>query len=241
MSVGSKRGRSKLGLGSSSPLLGNKKSAVAGGEILDGGIELSSSTPGHQAQVDGPAARQAPSGSKKSDPPTSVKRCECGLARPSFGISGGNWRDARWCSKCPAKPHDAVNVVNKRCECGLSKASFGLPGGVGVKDARWCSKCPGKSPDAVDVTHRRCECGKAQPSFGPPGSVRKNAKWCARCPAKPADAVDVVHKRCECGMAQPTFGFPKGPGGRGRELARWCLKCPSKPPDAIVIRASHNA
>lgn len=66
-------------------------------------------------------------------------------------------KDARWCSRCPSKPNDAVDVKHlASCECDDGRASsFGPPGGY-FKDARrGCSRCPSEPSGAVhnDVTN----------------------------------------------------------------------------------------
>ena len=163
------------------------------------------------------------------------KGCVCGRVRqPQLGLPGGIGRkDARWCSQCPSKPSNAVDVRSKRCECGSHNPTFGLPGGSGIKDARWCSQCPSKPINAVDVVSKRCECGSHSPTFGlPGGSGIKDAWWCPQCPSKPDNAVDVKNKRCECGRHLPTFGLP---GGSGIKDARWCSQCPSKPNNAVNV------
>ena len=163
------------------------------------------------------------------------KGCECGRVRqPNLGLPGGiGKKDARWCSQCPSKPGNAVDVVHKRCECGRHKPTFGLPRSIGRKAARWCSQCPSKPINAVDVVNKQCECGSRQPSFGlPETSGMKDARWCSQCPSKPDNAVDVRNKRCECGSHIPIFGLP---GASSRKDRRWCSKCPSKPDNAVDV------
>ena len=163
-------------------------------------------------------------------------RCECGSCHhPSFGLPGTIGRKAaRWCSQCPSKPNNAVDVRHgKRCECGSCHPTFGLPGASSRKAAQWCSQCPSKPHNAVDVVNTRCECGRHRPTFGLPGtSGWKAAQWCAQCPSKPHNAVNVVTKRCECGRRQPSFGIP---GTSGWKAARWCSQCPSKPHNAVDV------
>ncbi|AGE54867.1 hypothetical protein PBCVMA1D_297R [Paramecium bursaria Chlorella virus MA1D] len=131
-----------------------------------------------------------------------------------------------WCSKCPEKLKDAINIINKKCVCGKAHPVFGLPG----ENPMWCSKCPEKPDDAIDVKNKiKCVCGKAHPVFGLPG---ENPMWCSKCPEKPDDAIDVKNKiKCVCGKAQPHFGLP---GGK----PIWCSKCPEKPNAAININSS---
>ncbi|ABU43899.1 hypothetical protein AR158_C354R [Paramecium bursaria Chlorella virus AR158] len=145
------------------------------------------------------------------------KKCVCGKTRPYFGLSGGK---PIWCSKCPEKPKDAINVVNKKCVCGKTQPQFGLPG----KKPMWCSKCPEKPKDAVNVNAKKCVCGKTQPQFGLPG---QKAMWCSKCPEKPKDAIS-IKKKCVCGKAHPNFGLPG-------QKAMWCSKCPEKPKDAVIV------
>ena len=117
------------------------------------------------------------------------RRCPCGKStRPSFGLPGGPAKTAKWCSKCPEKPDNAVDVRNKRCECGKSFPIYGMPGGT-PGSGRWCAKCPEKPADAVNVHSKRCECGEHQPSLGLPGDSPRDARWCANCPTKPANGV----------------------------------------------------
>ena len=165
------------------------------------------------------------------------KGCECGkVSRPHLGLPGAHGKKfARWCSQCPSKSNNAVNVASKRCECGSHQPTLGLPGGRGMKDARWCPQCPFKPDNAVDVRNKRCECGSHNPTFGLPGaSGMKAAKWCSQCPSKPNNAVDVRNKRCDCGSNRPTFGLPEG---SGMKAARWCSRCPSKPNNAVDVRS----
>merc|ERR1711971_665664 len=84
-----------------------------------------------------------------------------------WAARGGAAR-ARWCSKCPAKPAEAVDLVSKKCQCGQHWPCFGLPGDA-AKAARWCSKCPEKPNEAVDVANknrgqRQRDRQRAQPS-----------------------------------------------------------------------------
>ena len=124
-----------------------------------------------------------------------TKRCPCGKSkRPSFGLPGGKPYTAKWCSKCPEKPDNAVDVRNKRCACGASYPSYGNPGG-NPGSAKWCAKCPEKPADSVNVHSKRCVCGKSQPSLGLPGEHPYEARWCAKCPDKPVNALNVVRKR----------------------------------------------
>ena len=158
------------------------------------------------------------------------KICLCGSSSPSFGLPGEPWAAARWCSKCPQKPPNALDIVNRRCLCGSSSPSFGLSGEPAAA-ARWCSKCPQKPPNAVDIKSRKCLCGSSWSCFGLPGEPKAAARWCSKCPQKPPNAVDVVHKRCLCGSSQPSFGLH----GEPKAAARWCSKCPQKPPNAVDI------
>lgn len=189
--------------------------------------------PGRPRALPSPADRSAwlgPAGRR-----IVVMRCECGrVSRPTLGLIGpdGKRKRAKWCSMCPGKPEEAVNVTNKRCECGVASCpSFGLPE-EGKKGARWCARCPGRPIEAVNVTNRRCECGLSQPSFGlVSGEGRRGAKWCAKCPGRPPEAMNVTNRRCQCGLSEPSYGYP----GIGRRLAIWCSKCPGKPPEAIDV------
>ena len=143
------------------------------------------------------------------------RKCECGKTQASIGLIRG---DPKWCSKCPNKPKNAINVVAKRCKCGKSIPSYGLEGEA-RKDAKWCLKCPDKPINAIDVINKRCKCEfKKQPIYGLPG---KKAVWCAYCPTKPDNAIDVLHSKCKCGKALPTFGIIG-------EKPQWCASCPDK-------------
>ena len=160
------------------------------------------------------------------------KICLCGVSRPSFGPPGSSHgiRSAIWCSKCPTKPLDAVNVTNKRCECGAADPNFGFPGGKGARDARWCSACPTKPPEAVNVKSKRCECGRSSATLGLPGGKCSNLRWCAKCPTKDPSAIS-SGKRCECGASARIFG----PRGGKRSDAKWCSKCPTRPPGTVDL------
>jgi hypothetical protein len=119
--------------------------------------------------------------------------CPCGKSkRPSFGLPGGKPHTAKWCSKCPEKPTEAVDVRNKRCACGRSYPSYGLPGG-NTSTAKWCLKCPSKPDNVVKVHSKKCECKMAQPSLGLPGDL--SARWCAKCPGMPLNVVKMARKR----------------------------------------------
>ena len=144
-----------------------------------------------------------------------MRICECGAAEPSFGRPGGARKDARWCSKCPSKPANSVNVKCNRCECGAAMPYFGRLGGK-PKDAIWCSKCPSKPAEAVDVVSVRCDCGEARASFGKPGGARKDARWCSKCPSKPAEAIDVTNKKCSDAGCMTTAKF----GSPGQQASR---------------------
>ncbi|AAC96920.1 hypothetical protein PBCVKS1B_550L [Paramecium bursaria Chlorella virus KS1B] len=175
-------------------------------------------------------------------------KCKCGKSRPYFGFPG---EKPTWCSKCPEKSKEAINVVNKKCECGKSQPYFGLPGEKPI----WCSKCPEKSKEATNVKNKKCRCGKSQPYFGLQdgkpewcskckpkeasdiknkkcqcgknlvfGLLGQKAEFCGTC--KPEDAVNVVSKKCKCGK-QPYFGFPG-------QKAIWCGDC--KPQYTIDVK-----
>ena len=82
--------------------------------------------------------------------------CQCGAKQPTFGLPGEEPKDARCCSLCPTKPHQAINVVKKRCMCRAKRPTYALPGEE-PKDARWCSLCPTKPRQAINVRDKRCE------------------------------------------------------------------------------------
>uniref|UniRef100_A0A061RR73 RING-type domain-containing protein n=1 Tax=Tetraselmis sp. GSL018 TaxID=582737 RepID=A0A061RR73_9CHLO len=209
------------------------------GERLSFCSERPSDASGSSAnQCEGPEGHNAQS--NRSQPSSTMSlswraaapsmRCECGRTRPSYGFEKEGRRSARWCSKCPSKPPEAVNVVLRRCECGRSQPTYGMPGNP-RRLARWCAKCPQRPKEAVDLKNRRCECGKAIPNFGLPGDERRAARWCAQCPGKAPNAVDVRNRKCECGLRQATFGL----ADVERPSARWCAQCPAKPQDAINV------
>ena len=79
------------------------------------------------------------------------QRCECGMARATYGLVGGR---PTWCKQCPipaGTPSDqVVDLKNPRCECGRAQPCFAPPGSS-RKDARWCATCPGRPADAKDV------------------------------------------------------------------------------------------
>lgn len=143
------------------------------------------------------------------------KRCECGHSEPNFGLFGQPRRMARWCSSCPNKPPDAVDIVHKRCKCGHHRPSMGMPGDK-RKDAKWCLKCPTLPKAAVNVLNKMCECGKSRPVFVLPGQTKRDVKWCRQCPDRPEEAIDVISKKCMCGKKQPYFGFPWEKAGEAR-------------------------
>jgi hypothetical protein len=125
------------------------------------------------------------------------KKCICGAVRPSFALAG---QKPIWCTICPTKDKDAVNIVDPDCECGQAKAYYNIPGN---KSPLWCYDC--KSDDAIAVKKRICECGEHEPSFGlPEDRIRI---WCNSCPTKPKDAIDVTNALCKCGTSA-SYGIP---------------------------------
>lgn len=163
--------------------------------------------------------------------------CECGRTKARFGLQEQRAQATKlnsvlkWCSKCPNKPKQAVDLTAKRCECGLKQASIGLPGET-RRQVRWCASCPNKPPEAVchiRGSHKKpCACGtNMRPRFGLRGET---PKWCAKCPTKPPAAINLCCKRCQCGAAQPTFLMP---GDKAKD-ARWCASC--KPVGAVSRR-----
>jgi len=158
---------------------------------------------------------------------------------PSFGLPGDLRKHARWCSTCPTKAPNAIDVVSKKCECGLVKPSFGLPG-ERRRDARWCMKCPGKPSNAINVVSKKCECGRFQPSFGLPGDVARDMRWCVRCPNKAPNAVNLRSgkgvARCECRRGVPRFVVAGPITAESLEPeGQWCELCPTKPKDALSL------
>jgi len=132
-----------------------------------------------------------------SDPPgaaASRRACECGRTKPSLGLAREGRAGARWCSRCPGRPPEAVDVIHRRCACGRSLPSLALPGQT-RRDARWCARCPSRPAAAVDVTSRKCACGATRPTFGLPGEGLPQARWCSRCPDRPSACVSLLKRR----------------------------------------------
>jgi hypothetical protein len=150
------------------------------------------------------------------------KLCQCGKSQPSLNLPGETI--AIWCSRCPNKAPNSVNVTSKKCQCGKSQPSLNLPGQT---IAIWCSSCPNKAPNAVNIINKKCQCGKAQPSLNLPGETI--AIWCSSCPNKAPFAVNIVSKKCQCGKARPSFNLP------GETIAIWCSSCPNKAPVAVNL------
>ena len=152
-----------------------------------------------------------------------IRDCECGKHRASFGLPSE--KRARWCTSCPSKLPDAVDVRHKRCECGKSNPTFGF---THEKKPRWCKACPSKSPNAVGMCNKKCECGKSRPCYGLPCESRP--RWCVACPEKLPNAINIRDKKCECGKRRPTFGLVD------EKRLRWCKYCPQKPPHAKDLK-----
>ncbi|ABT15176.1 hypothetical protein NY2A_B777L [Paramecium bursaria Chlorella virus NY2A] len=142
------------------------------------------------------------------------RKCTCDKKRQSLYGRPGDSRPT-WCSKCPDKPDDAINVVSKKCMCGNGCPIYGFSG----QKAQWCFEC--KPDDAINVVSKKCTCGKRQPIYGFSG---EKAQWCSDC--KPDEAIDVKNKKCLCGKHHPTFGLPG-------EKAEFCSEC--KPYDATDV------
>lgn len=150
------------------------------------------------------------------------------FAAGRFALRGDPKRCAVWCTRCPGKPADAVDVVNRRCDCGRGRPTFGLPGS-GYGGARWCARCPARAAAAVDVVNRKCACGRTVPSLGRPDGDGK-ALWCVNCPDKPPDAVNLrAIPTCACGRQKASYALP----GQPRHAAQWCELCPARPADAV--------
>lgn len=158
----------------------------------------------------------------KSFPLAKRKRdgCECGARKEArYGVPGD--LIARWCSTCPNKHPDAVNICDKRCQCGNSaNPSFG--DAIGRKI--WCAKC--KPKEAVKIRpDGNCECGNKRPRFGLHGD--QQPRWCEDCPSKEPEAINICRKRCVCGRSNiPHFGRVDG-------IKIWCEEC--KPENAINL------
>jgi hypothetical protein len=145
-------------------------------------------------------------------------KCECILNKRAFYNLQGK-TVGKWCSKCPDKPKEAINVTHSRCECGKHRPSFNLEGRT---KPIWCSEC--KPKEAINVKHIKCECGKHTPSFGLNGE--RLARWCSKC--KPTEAINVKNKKCECGKYIPTFCL------ENEMKLKWCSGC--KPENAVYYK-----
>ncbi len=151
------------------------------------------------------------------------RKCLCGIARPNFNVLGET--KPIWCSACPSKAINAVNVTNKKCVCGIAQPSLNVPGGT---KPIWCSACPTKSINAVNVTVKKCVCGFAIPYFNVPGATKPI--WCSACPTKAVNAVNVKDKKCVCGIARPSLNVP------GETKPIWCSACPAKDINAVNVK-----
>ena len=157
------------------------------------------------------------------------RKCACGKSKPLFGLPGDT--RAEYCSVCPTKPVEAMDIISRRCVCReSSRPVFGFPDD---KMARWCSLC--RPNGTENIKSRRCVCwASTNPVFGHPGD--KIALWCKKCPTRPAGAENIVSPRCVCGSsAEPSFGLP------GDDKARFCKKCPTLPAGAENIRSRRCA
>jgi len=164
------------------------------------------------------------------------RRCPCGHLC-CYALPGQPRTEAAWCSKCPNRPVEAINLVLKTCRCGSGKTcTLGILTASGKVEGKggqkWCVACPDIPPNSAPLGKRLCECNlKKQATFAPAGGGYTDARWCAKCTLKPANAISVVAKRCSCGRAIPTFRLPNMEGSG----PVWCVRCPDKPPEAVNI------
>jgi hypothetical protein len=145
-----------------------------------------------------------------------MTKCKCPLIKRAFYNLPGEIT-GKWCSKCPDKPKEAINVTHSRCICGKHRPTFNLEGKT---KPIWCSEC--KPTNAINVKHDKCECGKI-PSYALVGANK--AKWCSNC--KPEYAINIKHGKCECGKYIATFKK------EGETKVIWCSEC--KLNDAVYI------
>jgi len=123
--------------------------------------------------------------------------CECNvMAKPYFGLPGDHPKDARWCSRCPSKPSNAINIVDRKCKCN-KVATFGFSGGI----SECCTNC--KLPGMLYGPRRKCsECTQLA-LYGE--STRK------RCEEhkEPGD-FNLVERKCvSCGLMEVLNGDQK--------------------------------
>ncbi len=135
--------------------------------------------------------------------------CECGAVKEAlFGNPGDIV--TRWCSICPNKDPNAVNLCRARCKCGKAIPCFGIPPS---RKALWCIKCPQKPHNAINITAAKCICGHTKPYMR--SSNDSKPLYCNKCPTRPNDVVNVYAIKCECGI-QAVFGMPSD------DKAKWC-------------------
>lgn len=127
-------------------------------------------------------------------------KCECGHARPSFGIVG---KKATNCVKC--KTDEMVRVIGKKCKCGSSNAIYG------INRPTHCIKC--KTDNMISLRNKKCFCKRSNPSFGIKGGKRTH---CAKC--KTPEMINLSNTKCLCGKANAIFGI------RGKK-PKCCSQC----------------
>lgn len=124
---------------------------------------------------------------------SSMCRCACGKSRPVYGIPGPAGKGkVRWCRKCPERPEESVNFVQRMCECGRALPSFGAKGDP-PRMAKWCSQC--RPEDSYCLVGKKCECGEGRPTMGLPGEDPRDCSWCTQCPGCPPEAIRLVFKK----------------------------------------------
>lgn len=153
---------------------------------------------------------------------TEFKPCQCGKHSPSFGFEDDG--KLIWCSKCPEKPENAINLkeINRKCQCGKHRPCFGE---IDCK-AEYCAEC--KTKTAVNVVSFLCPCGII-PSFSLEDGI---SKWCSQCPDKPENAINLKSKNCFCGKHSSSFGLE---GGKCSEII-YPNRLASNAPNALQNR-----
>ena len=149
--------------------------------------------------------------------------CPCNTRVPIFNYPGQT--GGIWCSVCPERPKETVNVISKKCPCGISiSLIYNYPGQTtGI----WCSKCPDRPLDTINVISRRCLCElSTAPRFNYPGQT--TGIWCSKCPNIPENVVNVMDKLCKTPLCQTQVK---------KKYEGYCLRCyVHNNPDKTVSR-----
>mmetsp|Transcript_35022 Transcript_35022/g.99266 ORF Transcript_35022/g.99266 Transcript_35022/m.99266 type:complete len:653 (+) Transcript_35022:113-2071(+) len=191
------------------------------------------------------------------------KPCECGRARPSFGLEVDN--EKKWCRKCPTKPPEAVDLVNRqRCECGRVRPAFGLPGDKKT-EARWCVHCPTRPAASINLFYIPVRGHLLPPRMRPPKPprVRKGRAKPQQLQASEAkpdgeaeatllpeeqpqgaeaaapSAEEAVPSQAE--QATPTVGRKHRPAGQTDNVSQTLAAAPSGPPARKRARMASTA